>query len=160
MFHKLHITVCGKPACKHLRYRDQSDNIKSKSSSKLCFQILTYIHQNHQKLNLNYMVFLARNLFVLVQLFLDLRLVAVGDEHLAKPCLWKDGSAEQGKGVVKEGVEGGEETRTYFPPDGKRQFRLYFHRLIRQTFSRVPFILENQLYRLDHEIYARKGFRN
>ena len=46
---------------------------------------------------------------------------ASGDEHLAKPCLWKDGSAEQGKGVVKEGVEGGEEPRTYFPPDGKRQ---------------------------------------
>ena len=32
---------------------------------------------------------------------------AMGYLHLAKPCLWQDGSAEQGEGVVKVGLEGG-----------------------------------------------------
>ena len=40
-------------------------------------------------------------------------LTLVGDLHLAKPCLWQDGSAEQGEGVVTKsgtgrGVDGGE----------------------------------------------------
>ena len=64
-----------------------------------------------------------------------------GDLHLAEPCLWRDGSAEQGEGVEVEGLEGGvvgrEVTRTWFPARKKsqelQQFRLYFHRLIRQT---------------------------
>ena len=34
-------------------------------------------------------------------------LVNIGYLHLAKPCLWQDGSAEQGEGVVKVGLEGG-----------------------------------------------------
>ena len=34
-------------------------------------------------------------------------LTLVGDLHLAKPCLWQDGSAEQGEGVVKVGLEWG-----------------------------------------------------
>ena len=38
---------------------------------------------------------------------------------LAKPCLWRDGSAEQGGVVAIEGLEGGvvgrEVTRTWFP---------------------------------------------
>ena len=54
--------------------------------------------------------------------------------HLAKPCLWRDGSAEQGGVGVKEELEGGvigrEVTRTWFPARKRsqelQQFRLYF----------------------------------
>ena len=53
---------------------------------------------------------------------------------LAKPCLLRDGSAEQGGVVAIEGLEGGvvgrEVTRTWFPARNKsqelQQFRLYF----------------------------------
>ena len=42
---------------------------------------------------------------------LYLRTPRSGDLHLAKPCLWQDGSAEQGKGGGKKGtgrgVDGG-----------------------------------------------------
>ena len=70
-----------------------------------------------------------------------LTLIYMGDLLQAKPCLWRDGSAEQGGVVAIEGLEGGvvgrEVTRTWFPARKKsqelQQFRLYFHRLIRQT---------------------------
>ena len=43
----------------------------------------------------------------------------------ARLCLWKDDLAEQGEGLAKEGlgggVVGGEGTRTWFPPENKRQ---------------------------------------
>ena len=58
----------------------------------------------------------------------------MGDLLQAKPCLWRDGSAEQGGVVVIEGLEGGVVgrgvTRTWFPARKKsqelQQFRLYF----------------------------------
>ena len=61
-------------------------------------------------------------------------LAMTGDLLLAKPCLWRDGSAEQGGVVAIEGLEGGvvgrEVTRTWFPARNKsqelQQFRLYF----------------------------------
>ena len=57
-----------------------------------------------------------------------------GDLHPAKPCLLRDGSAEQGGVGVKEELEGGvvgrEVTRTWFPARKRsqelQQFRLYF----------------------------------
>ena len=60
---------------------------------------------------------------------------------LAKPCLLRDGSAEQGGVVAIEGLEGGvvgrEVTRTWFPARKKSQgvatVSPLFHRLIRQT---------------------------
>ena len=68
-------------------------------------------------------------------------IIMIGDLLQAKPCLWRDGSAEQGGVVAIEGLEGGVVgrgvTRTWFPARKKsqelQQFRLYFHRLIRQT---------------------------
>ena len=65
-------------------------------------------------------------------------LTLVGDLHLAKPCLWQDGSAEQGEGVVKVGLEwggwGGVDPHM-FPSKKERsrelqQFR-FIHKLIR-----------------------------
>ena len=60
--------------------------------------------------------------------------IVSGDLLQAKPCLWRDGSAEQGGVVAIEGLEGGvvgrEVTRTWFPARNKsqelQQFRLYF----------------------------------
>ena len=65
----------------------------------------------------------------------------MGDLLLAKPCLLRDGSAEQGGVVAIEGLEGGvvgrEVTRTWFPARKKSQgvatVSPLFHRLIRQT---------------------------
>ena len=62
-------------------------------------------------------------------------LTLVGDLHLAKPCLWQDGSAEQGEGVVKVGLEGGGVDPHMFPSKKERsrelqQFR-FIHKLIR-----------------------------
>ena len=69
---------------------------------------------------------------------LYLRTPRSGDLHLAKPCLWQDGSAEQGEGVVKVGLEwggwGGVDPHM-FPSKKERsrelqQFR-FIHKLIR-----------------------------
>ena len=65
---------------------------------------------------------------------LTTRALLTGDLLLAKPCLLRDGSAEQGGVVAIEGLEGGvvgrEVTRTWFPARNKsqelQQFRLYF----------------------------------
>ena len=73
-------------------------------------------------------------LFVKLGNFFVLATVPLGDLHPSKPCLWRDGSAEQGGVVAIEGLEGGvvgrEVTRTWFPARNKsqelQQFRLYF----------------------------------